>query len=342
MIKIGNIELKSPFILAPMAGVSQMPFRSIALEYGAGLAPTELISAKGLFYKSVRTKLYLTRNEKIERPFCVQLFGGDEESMSKAARIAMENGADIIDINMGCPVKKVTKSGAGSSLLCDIKRSQNLILAMRKAVGDKIPITVKIRSGWDQKNLNFLEVGKGLQDVGISAIAIHPRSRSQGYSGKANWHHIAELKNCLSIPVIGNGDVISVDCANKMFKQTGCDAVMIGRGALGNPWLFKKLLGKAKNISLDGKERLGLIRRHFNEHIAMQLYIIKEQQQTLKNKHSKQQKQTQTWQKQYNLEIKEAISPYGKMTALAGKYEGLKIKDARNKVKGRKIIEPRT
>lgn len=270
---IGPYQLANPYVLAPMAGVSQMPFRRLALKLGAGLAPTELISAKGLYYDSLRTKTYLTYDAYIERPFCVQLFGGEPESMAVAAAKAVDMGAQIIDINMGCPVKKVTKTNAGSALMCDHKRAQDIISAMLKSTAYKVPITAKIRSGWDAANLNYLEVAIALQDAGISALAIHPRTRAQGYSGLADWTHIAHLKSRLSIPVIGNGDVNSRKDAERMKALTQCDAVMIGRAALGNPWIFRALSTTSAEVS--EQERLDLVLEHLADHVALHDEVFK-------------------------------------------------------------------
>lgn len=266
MLKIGPYEIATPYILAPMAGVSEMPFRRIAMKMGAGLAPTELVSAKGLFYESVRTTSYLTHDEKVETPFSVQLFGGEPESMAFAAEKAMMMGAHIIDINMGCPVKKVTKINAGSALLCDYARASAIVEAMLKRTNYKIPITAKIRSGWDHDSINCIEVARALEGAGISALAIHPRTRAQGYSGQANWEHIAQLKAHLSIPVIGNGDVVSIALAKKMQKKTGCDAVMIGRAALGNPWIFRDLV-QGVPTPVSPEERYALVREHLTDHV---------------------------------------------------------------------------
>lgn len=262
MLHIGPYKITSPYILAPMAGVSEMAFRVIAFELGAGLATTELISAKGIFHRNQRTEQYLRYDAKIEKPYSLQLFGGDEESMAHAAVKAAEIGAQIIDINMGCPVKKVTKTGAGSSLLCDPKRAASLVKAMRNAVGDAVPITVKIRSGWDADSINCLDMGLAMQDAGCAAIALHARTRAQGYSGKADWNLIKQLKQSLQIPVIGNGDVVTREDAIAMQTQTGCDAVMIGRGALGNPWVFS-------DHKPSTQERMALVLRHFNSHLSV-------------------------------------------------------------------------
>jgi len=266
MFYIGPYRINPPYLLAPMAGVSEMPFRVLAFEYGAGLATTELISAKGLHHRNKRTEQYLTFNKEKEQPYSLQLFGGEEDIMANAAVLAAEAGAQIIDVNMGCPVKKVTKTGAGSALLCDLKRAHDLIKTMRKAVGDKVSITAKIRSGWDTHQLNFIDMGKALEDAGCAALAMHARTRAQGYSGKANWDLIGELKNAVKMPIIGNGDVVTADDAKRMKNYTNCDGVMIGRGALGNPWIFKELkTGIRQNPSL--QEKQNLILRHLEAHL---------------------------------------------------------------------------
>lgn len=247
-----------------MAGVSEMPFRVIAFEMGAGLATTELISAKGIFHKNARTQQYLRYDPEKEVPYSLQLFGGEELAMCHAAVEAAKLGAQIIDINMGCPVKKVTQTGAGSALLCDHVRAASLVKAMRLAVGEEVPITVKIRTGWDAQSINCLEMGKALQDAGCAAIALHGRTRAQGYSGKADWSLIKALKDSLQIPVIGNGDIVGIQDAYTKQQESGCDAIMIGRGALGNPWIFRELLGGARPTA---QERCDLILRHFKQHI---------------------------------------------------------------------------
>jgi tRNA-dihydrouridine synthase B len=265
MLPIGPYALKNRFILAPMAGVSEMPFRTIAFEQGAALCPTELVSAQGLFRINTRTLRYLRFNKEVERPYSLQIFGGEPEVMARAAAIGKEHGAQIIDINMGCPVKKVTKSGAGSALLCDPPRAGQLVQLIREATG--LPVTAKIRSGWDANNRNFLEMADALGAAGVAALAVHPRTRAQGYSGKADWSVIADLKRHIgdAFPVIGNGDVKTVEDATRMLETTGCDYVMIGRGALGNPWLFRELLGGQKPTR---EERATLVLRHFQEHVS--------------------------------------------------------------------------
>jgi len=262
-VQIGPYTLPNRWILAPMAAVSEMPFRRIALELGAGLAPTELVSAQGLFRLSARTLRYLRHDPKIENPYCVQIFGGEPDAMAKASVVAKEKGAHIIDINMGCPVPKVTRNSAGSALLCDPPRAGDIVRAIRDACG--LPVTVKIRSGWDSKSVNCVVVAQELERAGAAAVALHARTRAQAYTGKADWSLIRAVKQAVSIPVIGNGDVTSVPLAHRMIEETGCDAVMIGRGALGYPWIFRELLGGPKPTPA---ERAQLVVRHFDEHVA--------------------------------------------------------------------------
>jgi nifR3 family TIM-barrel protein len=260
MFFIGPHKIDPPLLLAPMAGVSEMPFRVLAFEHGAGLATTELISAKGIVHQNERTRRYLRFDNVRETPFSLQLFGGEEPAMCTAAVEAAKIGAQIIDVNMGCPVKKVTKTGAGSAFLCDPKRAATLVVAMRSAVGDAVPVTVKIRSGWDDKNINCIDMAKRLEDAGCAALALHARTRAQGYSGKADWQLIKQIKEAVRIPIIGNGDVDSPEAAAQMQRETGCDGVMIGRAALGNPWIFS---GHKPTI----QERYDLLMRHFKTHL---------------------------------------------------------------------------
>lgn len=260
-MQVGPYTLSNPWILAPMAGVSEMPFRVLARRMGAGAAPTELVSAKGLLYGQERTYRYLTHVPE-ERPFWVQLFGGDADSMARGAERAVELGADILDINMGCPVKKVTRHGAGSALLCDLERGAAIVDAMTRRTGK--PVTVKIRCGWDDDTLNYAEAAHRFADAGAVAIAMHARTRAQGYSGKARWDLIRSLVAASPIPVIGNGDVFTAEDAHRMKRETGCAAVMIGRGALGNPWIFSELTG-----STVGTSRWGVIRAHLHAHVEL-------------------------------------------------------------------------
>jgi nifR3 family TIM-barrel protein len=264
MLQIGPYTLKNPYILAPMAGVSEQPFRVIAFRMGAALCPTELVSAQGLMRANARTVRYLRHDKAVEVPYSLQIFGGEPDVMAKAAVIGKEWGAQIIDINMGCPVKKVTKNGAGSALLCDPARAAEIVREIAKAT--QLPVTVKIRSGWDATKLNYVEMAQAVQEAGCAALAVHGRTRAQGYSGKADWSVFANLKREIKgMPIIGNGDVKTVEDAKRMLETTGCDFVMIGRGALGNPWIFRELTG---GTTPDADERAQLVLEHFAAHVA--------------------------------------------------------------------------
>ena len=263
MLSIGSYSLRNPWILAPMAGVSEMPFRVIAFEMGAALCPTELVSSQGLMRATPRTLKYVRHDPEVERPYALQIFGGEPEVMAKSAVIGKQFGAQIIDINMGCPVKKVTKTQAGSALLCDVPRAAEIVSRIIDATG--LPVTAKIRTGWDAHSRNYLDVGNALQEAGCAALAMHGRTRAQGYSGHADWSAIADLKrNVTKMPIIGNGDVKTVADANRMLQETGCDAVMIGRGALGNPWIFRELTGGPPPTAA---ERGAMVLRHFRAHV---------------------------------------------------------------------------
>ena len=266
MFQIGNVEISNKIVLAPMAGISDSAFRRIAKEMGAGLVVAEMVSDKAIFYGSKKTIDMLYMKDE-ERPISQQIFGSDKDSFVYAAKYIIENmHPDIIDINMGCPVPKVAaRAQAGSALLKNPNKVYEIVKAVVESVD--IPVTVKIRSGWDEKSINALEIAKVVEQAGASAITVHPRTRSQGYSGKANWDIIRQVKENVHIPVIGNGDIKTVYDAKKMLEETGCDAVMIGRGLLGNPWLIKECLdyldGKeVKEITIE--ERLDMILKHFN------------------------------------------------------------------------------
>ena len=267
MWKIGNVPIENKIVLAPLSGIGNSAFRKIVKEFGCGLVYAEMVSDKAIAYGSEKTidMLYM---EEMERPIAQQIFGSDLNSFIESAKfIEKTMKPDIIDINMGCPVPKVAlKAQAGSALLKDPNKVYEIVSAVKEAVS--VPVTVKIRSGWDEKHINAKEIAIICEKAGASAITIHPRTRSQGYSGHADWNIIKEVKESVNIPVIGNGDIKTCYDAKKMLKETHCDAVMIGRGSLGNPWLFKECLDylekgiEPKPISLNDK--LEMILKHFN------------------------------------------------------------------------------
>lgn len=246
---IGNVEIKNQVVLAPMAGICNSAFRRIAKEMGAGLIYAEMVSDKALLYKSKKTEDMLYMKDE-ERPISQQIFGSDKESFVEAAKIVCEKmHPDIIDINMGCPVPKVAVSQqAGAALLKNPDKVYEIVKSVVEAVS--IPVTVKIRSGWDKNSINAIEIAKVCERAGASAICVHPRTRSQRYEGLSDWNIIKEVKESISIPVIGNGDIRSVDDAKRMIELTNCDAVMIGRGVLGNPWLIRDIVNYLEDGAL--------------------------------------------------------------------------------------------
>ena len=248
-MKIGNIQIDNPIFLAPMAGVTDLPFRTICKKMGASIVYTEFVSSDGIIRENLKTLNMLKFND-YERPIGVQIFGNDPDVVSKSAKYIYKNfKPDIIDINFGCPVPKVTKKGAGSAALKNLDIMKELATKVVDAVPN-IPVTVKMRSGWDSNNIIISKAGPLLENCGIKAITLHARTTKQLYKGDADWQLIKDLKKTVSIPIIGNGDVTSVYKYNKMKQTTGCDAVMIGRGALGNPWIFKNILNEINNKPL--------------------------------------------------------------------------------------------
>lgn len=267
MFKIGNLTFDNNVVLAPMAGVCNSAFRKVIKEMGCGLIYAEMVSDKALVFDNEKTKNMLYMEEE-ERPIAQQIFGSDKDSFVKAAKLIEENmHPDIIDINMGCPVPKVAlRAQAGSALLKDPDKVFDIVSSIVNTVN--VPVTVKIRSGWDKNSINAVEIAKICEKAGASAITVHPRTRSQGYSGNADWNIIKEVKKNVNIPVIGNGDIISAKDAKKMIDETKCDAVMIGRGVLGNPYLIKQVIAYLKDGTvLDDQtpiEKMQLCLKHFN------------------------------------------------------------------------------
>lgn len=237
-MKIGTIQLHNPTVFAPLAGITHLPMRLLAKEQGCALVYTEMISANALIYGAAKTRQMLATVPE-ERPVAVQLFGSDPDIMAEAARYVENTGADIIDINFGCAVKKILKSGSGVALMADLKKATALIKAVRSAI--KKPLTIKIRSGWHSSGDDALSLAAIAQDCGVNAIAVHPRTAKQGFSGSADWRLIGKIKSAITIPVIGNGDILSGQDAQQMIDQTGCDAVMVGRAAMGNPFIFREI-----------------------------------------------------------------------------------------------------
>ncbi|MFB3896414.1 MAG: tRNA dihydrouridine synthase DusB [bacterium] len=239
LMEIGQYTFKYPFFLAPMAGYTDLPFRLLCRKYGAVLAYTEMVSAAGLAREHKKTLLLLQSTPE-DKPLAVQLFGSDPDTLAKSAKIAVKHGADIIDLNCGCAVKKVVKQGAGSALLKD----HNLLLRIVSALVDSVsvPVTVKLRSGWDKPAEDLVELAIQLQTAGAKAVALHPRTALQAFTGNADWSLIAKLKQHITIPVIGSGDIKTASDTINMLHQTGCDAVMVARGALGQPWIFHEII----------------------------------------------------------------------------------------------------
>jgi nifR3 family TIM-barrel protein len=261
-MNIGSLKLKNPIISAPMAGISDLPYRLIMKRHGAALVFTEMISANGLFFNGEATRVLLQSCPE-ERPLGIQLFGDNARRLAEAAKTVADCG-ELIDLNLGCPVRKVIRSGAGSALLQEPVKVARILSAVRRAT--VLPLTIKFRSGWDHDSVNFLEIARIAVEEGVDAVTLHPRTRSQMFGGDADWQQIKELKESLPIPVIGSGDLFSAEKIKTMFEQTGCDAIMVGRGGYGNPWIINQaleLLEGRPATKPSFAERLVVARDHF-------------------------------------------------------------------------------
>lgn len=269
-LKIGNVELDNPVILAPMAGVTDLPFRLLCKEQGAGLLCMEMVSAKAIYYNSKNTE-ELMRILPEECPVSLQLFGSDADIMAEMAKRIEEKPFAILDINMGCPVPKVVNNGEGSALMKNPKLAEEIVSKVSRAI--KKPVTVKIRKGFDENSINAVEIAKIAECAGAAAVAVHGRTREQYYAGHADWECIRAVKEAVKIPVIGNGDVVDAASAKKLLEQTGCDGIMIGRGAQGNPWIFKEVVSFLETGELPARPTPQEVRRVIERHAALQLAI---------------------------------------------------------------------
>jgi nifR3 family TIM-barrel protein len=267
-MKIGNLILKNNVFLAPMAGITNMPFRVLMREFGCALAFTEMISANGLVRKTQKSYRYLDSSPK-DKPLGIQIFGSDPDVLAEASRIVATLGADLLDINMGCPVKKVIKTGAGAALMREPEKVCLILKSLRKAT--ELPLTVKIRAGWRHGDIKAFEIVRIAEDCGVNAVVIHPRTADQGFSGSADWRIIEEVKKSVRIPVIGSGDIRNPQDATRMIQSTGCDGIMVGRGALGNPWIFRNIIARCNNMKDSDhpspEEREKIIRYHMDMEI---------------------------------------------------------------------------
>ena len=272
-LKIGNVELRNNIFLAPMAGITDLPFRLICEKYGAGLTCTEMVSSKGIFYNDSKTKQLLNLTGE-QRPVAAQIFGSDIEAMKYAANYVSDI-ADIVDINFGCPAPKIVKNGDGSRILLDLDLLEKIARAVVE--GAKVPVTAKIRKGWDGNHIVAIEAAKRLEKAGVSAITVHGRTREEYYSGKADWNIIKEVKQSVNIPVIGNGDITSKEEALRMFKETNVDGIMIGRASIGNPWIFEEVinyLDDKDERKITNKEKLEIITKHINLEVEAKGEIV--------------------------------------------------------------------
>jgi tRNA-dihydrouridine synthase B len=268
-LQIGSVVLENPVVLAPMAGITDAPFRRIVKRFDPGLLCGEMVSATALHYQNGKSRELIAVNSA-ERPISMQIFGSDPAIMAEAARMAADQGADLIDINMGCPVPKVVKNGEGAALMNNLPLAGRIIRTVVRSVA--VPVTVKFRLGWDEDHLVAVELARIAQDAGAAAIAVHGRTRDQFYQGKADWDQIGLVKQQVTIPVIGNGDIDSAQAAQAMLATTGCDGVMIGQAALGKPWLFTQIVNYLATRQLVAEptlaERFGVIRDHLNYQVA--------------------------------------------------------------------------
>lgn len=264
-MRIGNVELQNNIFLAPMAGITDQAFRILCKEQGCGLAYTEMVSAKGIWYENKKTKRLVEINEA-EKPTAIQIFGSDSDIMAETAASLRDSDFCIIDINMGCPTPKIVKNGEGSALMLKPELVGRIVKAVSSAAGK--PVTIKIRKGWDADSVNAVEIARIAEENGAAAITVHGRTREEFYSGKADWGIIKRVKEAVAIPVIGNGDVFTPEDARRMFDETSCDAVMIARGAQGNPWIFSRVLHYLQTGEMlpepDIKQKIDMILRHIN------------------------------------------------------------------------------
>lgn len=265
-MKIGHLSIKTPIFLAPMAGVTDFPFRCLCKEFGASVVYSEFVSAHGIIRENIKT-LNMIKFSDFERPIGIQIFGDSPDVMSNAARLVVDNfNPDIIDINYGCPVPKITKRGAGSAALKDLCLMDDITSAVVESVPE-VPVTVKMRAGWDSQSIVVPEVGERLENIGIKAITLHPRTTKQSYKGDADWSLIKLLKESTNIPVIGNGDIKTPEDVIRMFEKTSCDGVMVGRSSLGNPWFFKQAVALFEGKKIEGEptleDKVNCCRQHF-------------------------------------------------------------------------------
>jgi len=267
-VNIGNVVLNNMTVFAPLAGITNLPMRLMAKEEGCALVCSEMVSSYGLVYKSRKTQKIMDSDVR-EKPLSVQIFGAEPNIMAEAARMVEAYGADILDINFGCSVRKILKSGSGSALMRTPEKAQAVITAVRKAV--RIPLTIKIRTGWERSGGQAFETARIAEDCGVDAIAVHPRLASQGFGGTADWSLIRAIKEQCMIPVIGNGDIVSAEDAVRMQEETGCDAVMIGRGGIGNPWIFSQVIALSRGETVKTPTydmRFDMMVRYLGESVA--------------------------------------------------------------------------